>query len=83
MRGLKTDDVISGPIRGLKININGRGQTYTQTYRHCDSMADLAQRAKSVETNREINCVSQSRVGSGDTQVNYKKFCILLALFPY
>ena len=31
MRGLETDHVISGPMRGLKINITGRGQTHIHT----------------------------------------------------
>ena len=49
MKGLETDHMISGPKRGLKINITGRGQTYTHTYRHRDSKTDPAQRAKSVK----------------------------------
>ena len=31
MRGLETDHVISGPMRGLKINFTGRGHTYKHT----------------------------------------------------
>ena len=46
MRGLETDAVISGPIKGLTININERGQTYKHTYRHCDSLTEPGHRAE-------------------------------------
>ena len=47
MRGPETDHLISWPMRGIIINITERGQTYTNTYGHRDSMTDLAMRAKS------------------------------------
>ena len=44
MRGLGTDHVISGPIRGLEKNcIPWRRETNKQTSGHCDSMTDPAQ----------------------------------------
>ena len=53
--GLETDHVISGPMRRLeKKHIWNGHQTNKQTGhqidRHVDSVADLAQRAESVET---------------------------------
>ena len=53
MRGLETDHVISGPMRGLKINCIGRGQhsTFnTQRDRHRNYYTDPTQRAESVKT---------------------------------
>ena len=50
MKGLETDHVISGPMRGLtKISLEGDNHTNTETYGHCDSMNDPAQRAESVK----------------------------------
>ena len=51
MRGLETDHVISGPMRGLKKTTWGMyiTQTNRQTDRHVDSMTDTAQRAESVK----------------------------------
>ena len=47
MRGLETDHVISGPMKGLgKTYRMGRGQ---HTNGHRDSMTDPAQRAESVQ----------------------------------
>ena len=37
MSGLETNHVISGPKRGLKINITGRGQTYKHVNTHTDN----------------------------------------------
>ena len=54
MRGLETDHVISGPMRGLK-NVWGSDirqtyrQTEIQTDRHVNSMTDPALRAESVK----------------------------------
>ena len=48
MRGLITDHVISGPIRGLK-NLHSMAQTDTQTDRHHDSKTEWAQWADSVK----------------------------------
>ena len=48
-RGLETDHVILGPLRGLRIDFTGRGHTNIHIYRHCDSMTDPAQRAESVK----------------------------------
>ena len=47
MRGLETDHVISGPMRGLEKNL--MGIDIRQTNRHVDSMTDPAQRAESVK----------------------------------
>ena len=53
MRDLETDHVISGPMKGLKINCNGRGQhsifNVQHSDRHCDYLTNSAQRAKSVK----------------------------------
>ena len=66
MRGLETDRVTSGPIRGLKKSMgNGHQtdkQTNKQTIRHVDSMTDPAQRAESVK--KEM--------------CNYRLFCQLI-----
>ena len=43
MRSLRTDHVISGPIRRLKKGIRWQKQTYRQTDGHGDSMAESAQ----------------------------------------
>ena len=44
MTGLETDNVISGKMRGLKINVIGKGHTQG----HRDSMTDPNQRAEAV-----------------------------------
>ena len=50
MRGLVTDHVISGPMRGLTKNcIRWRKQTDKQTDRHGDSMTESAQWADSMK----------------------------------
>ena len=49
MRCLETDQLNSGQMIGLKINITGRGQTYKHTSRHSNSMTDPAQREESVK----------------------------------
>ena len=60
MRHLGTDNAISGPMRGLKINCIKRGQhsTFTiqnSTHGHCNSMNDPAQRAESVRILKYVN----------------------------
>ena len=52
MRGLETDHVISGPMRGLEKKPHGEGadrHTDGRTDGHRDSMTDPAQRAESVK----------------------------------
>ena len=47
MRGLGTDHVISGPRRGLEINVMARDNT--QTYRHTDIATTRLTQPKSVK----------------------------------
>ena len=53
MKGLETDHVIAGPMRGLQKTMeNGHqtdNQTNKQTDRHVNSMTDPAQRAESLK----------------------------------
>ena len=59
MRGLGSGHVTCGPMRGLKKNCMGRGQTHRQTNRqtngHRDSMTESAQWVDSVKTHSSNN----------------------------
>ena len=48
MRDLGTCHVMSGPLRGFKINRMERGHTGIQLDKHVNSMTDPTQRAESV-----------------------------------
>ena len=49
-----TYHVMSGPMRGLKINYMRRGHIYKRINRHCKSMTDPAQRAESVREKKSF-----------------------------
>ena len=57
MRGQDTDNVISGPMRGLKKDeSNGANkQTHRQTDGHCDSMTESAHWGRFSEKKRSSN----------------------------
>ena len=64
MRGLETDHVISGPMRGLKINFTWRGQhSNTHSDRHRNSMIDPAQRAESVKMTVKLYIKALNKTG--------------------
>ena len=69
MRGLETDHVISGPMRGLKKCIGNGHQTDRQTDRHVDSMTDPAQRA-------ELSLTIQTNPWTLTLQVKCTIFCL-------
>ena len=51
MRGLGTGHVMSGPMRGFKINRMERGHTDIRLDKHVNYMTDPTQRAESVNVN--------------------------------
>ena len=55
MSGLETDQVISGPMRGLEKKTHGKWTSdRPQTDRHFDSMTNPAQRVRSVKIKRGL-----------------------------
>ena len=82
MRGLGTDHVIPGPMRGLEKNcIRWHKRTDRQTDRHRDSKTELAQWADSVKrfkaenTNHiQYKVKKKKKRKRKKEQINFKKY---------